>query len=356
MERIKSEYSPGQIQAAGGTEHSPVYQAAKKICEDLARMASYDLAPGRTPSDQDFAEYFLYRNKKGYCMHFATAATLMFRAAGIPARYVEGYIVTDKDYVSSDMAEIYDRNAHAWTEIYVAPYGWVPIETTPGFSGDSIAPPEYNTSRPEESAESSEASEAASEVSEGEASSEPLSSAEASAAQPLPSSQTDSGGTGESSDVIPPEEKLSPAAVKGLAASGTIVGVLLLLAGILWLRRRLALNRRKREYAGPDSRQAALAVYRHVERLLAFAGQEPGNETPREFAARLEKEWNGLPQGKSLLRVTVAAEEARFGGGRPYSQENLTLLLEYDRALEKRVADGLSLWGRFRYFLLWNLE
>ena len=36
-------------------------------------------------------------SKKGYDVQFATAATLMFRYYGIPARYVEGYLITPKD-------------------------------------------------------------------------------------------------------------------------------------------------------------------------------------------------------------------------------------------------------------------
>lgn len=40
--------------------------------------------------DGDFIENFLTTSKIGHSVHFATAAALMFRYYGIPARYVEG--------------------------------------------------------------------------------------------------------------------------------------------------------------------------------------------------------------------------------------------------------------------------
>ncbi len=43
-------------------------------------------------------EYFLLENQRGYCMHFATAATLLLRTMGVPARYVEGYILSPREF------------------------------------------------------------------------------------------------------------------------------------------------------------------------------------------------------------------------------------------------------------------
>ena len=45
----------------------------------------------------DFTENFLTTSKIGHSVHFATAAALMFRYYGIPARYVEGYLITPQD-------------------------------------------------------------------------------------------------------------------------------------------------------------------------------------------------------------------------------------------------------------------
>jgi transglutaminase-like putative cysteine protease len=119
----------------------------------------YTLRAGSTPSDEDFVNYFLNEQKKGYCVHFASAAVLIFRYLGIPARYVEGYAidadeitenanVENKDYrdfysgynpigesavVSLDVT---DADAHAWVEIYDDINGWHPADVTPASSGD----------------------------------------------------------------------------------------------------------------------------------------------------------------------------------------------------------------------------
>lgn len=104
----------------------------------LAENADYTLKPGMAPLNEDIVEYFLFENKRGYCVHFASAAVLMFRMLGIPSRYVTGYRVNkglfykqeDEDYY----ARISDRYAHAWPEIYIRDKGWIPVEATPSLS------------------------------------------------------------------------------------------------------------------------------------------------------------------------------------------------------------------------------
>lgn len=114
----------------------------------------YTVKPGKTPKRKDFVNYFLLENRKGYCAHYASAATLLFRELGIPARYVEGYaldynqitmgeLVDDADYSEyydgysvlgkTALVEVNatDADAHAWVEIYSEEKGWHPIDVTP---------------------------------------------------------------------------------------------------------------------------------------------------------------------------------------------------------------------------------
>lgn len=114
----------------------------------------YTIRPGKTPRNKDFVNYFLEENKKGYCSYFASAAVLIFRYMGIPARYVEGYaidydqilggeLVEDADYADyydgySEIGEtayvsvnVTDADAHAWVEVYDPVIGWYPVEVTP---------------------------------------------------------------------------------------------------------------------------------------------------------------------------------------------------------------------------------
>ena len=85
------------------------------------------------------------QEKKGYDPQFATLAALLFREAGIPAGYVEGYCITKEDLkaAKADAADYKDGNAltvtvsdwdsHAWVEIYQDGVGWIPVEVTPAY-------------------------------------------------------------------------------------------------------------------------------------------------------------------------------------------------------------------------------
>lgn len=68
---------------------------------------------------------------------------------GIPARYASGYVVFPEDFEKSENADGYeavvtDQRAHAWAEIYLEDFGWVPLEVTPGFAGAGAADGQEN--------------------------------------------------------------------------------------------------------------------------------------------------------------------------------------------------------------------
>ena len=97
----------------------------------------YDIECEAAGEGADELENFLQKGR-GNDMHFATAATLMFRCAGIPARYVEGYYLSPKEMkLYTEMSDIsynvLDSNAHCWVEIYIDEIGWFPVEVIPGF-------------------------------------------------------------------------------------------------------------------------------------------------------------------------------------------------------------------------------
>ena len=84
----------------------------------------------------DFALTFLDGTQSGYDVHYATAAALMFRYYGIPARYVEGYLVTKDDAAqmkSGQTLNVAGNRAHAWVEYYQDGLGWLPFEATPTY-------------------------------------------------------------------------------------------------------------------------------------------------------------------------------------------------------------------------------
>lgn len=111
----------------------------------IANNAEYSLSPGKTPNNRDFVNYFLLENKKGYCTHYATAGVLLARMAGIPARYTAGYVIVGDDFNSNTKNDdgtytimVKDNRRHAWAEIYLDGYGWVPFEFTEGYTQQTI--------------------------------------------------------------------------------------------------------------------------------------------------------------------------------------------------------------------------
>lgn len=139
MEELEN--SGESIRADATGEYAGELNTASIIAQLLERNATYDLRTPRTPSEEDFVTYFLEESHRGYCVHFASAATLLLRTQGIPARYVSGYVTTLSPVFTSGMelytARVLDSNAHAWVEIYLYGYGWYPVEVTPTSTGDT---------------------------------------------------------------------------------------------------------------------------------------------------------------------------------------------------------------------------
>lgn len=111
---------------------------ADEVAAFLSRHYTYSWNLDTIGAGTDPVEYFLTTGKKGYCMHFASAGTLMLRELGVPARYAAGYVVKESAFQANDdgtyTATVIDRNAHAWTEIYLEQIGWVPVEVTAGYA------------------------------------------------------------------------------------------------------------------------------------------------------------------------------------------------------------------------------
>lgn len=111
-------------------EHQTYEQTIAIVQEQLATI-TYNEQPKK--ANTDFVQFLLEESKEGYSVHYATLATLLFRAYGIPARYVEGYILTTED-VSKKEITVTSDSRHAWTEIYIDWLGWMPIEVTPNYA------------------------------------------------------------------------------------------------------------------------------------------------------------------------------------------------------------------------------
>jgi protein-glutamine gamma-glutamyltransferase len=79
----------------------------------------------------DPAASFLFGDLTGYCVHFAYAATYLYRSIGIPARVGVGYSVPAANRAGGSALLIQAVNGHAWPEIYLQDIGWIIVDPAP---------------------------------------------------------------------------------------------------------------------------------------------------------------------------------------------------------------------------------
>lgn len=161
---VTESYDPvtGELISNASFEEINAYRLAlaNEVYAHFIKDFSYTMAPGSTPYNKDYVEYFLTTQKRGFCAHFASSAVMLLRTMGVPARYVEGYCIpatliaddakpvageSTADWYSgpSELSEqgvisleVNDSYAHAWIEIYLEGYGFVPFEVTPADFGN----------------------------------------------------------------------------------------------------------------------------------------------------------------------------------------------------------------------------
>ena len=87
----------------------------------------YTLQPPRLNNNS--LDQFYFNTRAGFCEHYASSFTYLMRAAGIPARMVVGYLGGEFN-LSGNYLSVYQRNAHAWSEVWLPNSGWQRIDPT----------------------------------------------------------------------------------------------------------------------------------------------------------------------------------------------------------------------------------
>ena len=241
----------------------------------------YNASAPQPPEGADPIRYFLMESKQGYSVQFASAAVVMFRMFGLPARYVVGYAAPQSLFTQQEdgswHAILQDDNAHAWAEVYISGQGWTPMEMTPGVLVSAQ---------------------------QADLRTDPL---------PETQGQDTAPAAGESSAnepaaTIVPRSRLVLAALLG--------GCLLAAVVLLVLARRHAMG-----YGRGSCNARVLAVFGSIYRLLVRRGLPP--DTPSdapEFAAFLQSCVPALePQDAEAL--LALAQAAQFGAGTMTEQD-----------------------------------
>ncbi len=122
------------------TENDGVYSAVDHIRSVLGRQTIYTCDAAQLAHGPNALVKFLKGEQGGNAVLYATAAVEALRAKGIPARYVEGYYVSESDIQASanGTVSLSGQNSHAWAEVYFDGVGWLPVDVTPGYYYDAI--------------------------------------------------------------------------------------------------------------------------------------------------------------------------------------------------------------------------
>lgn len=271
---------------------SSTYQQALRL-QDYLRSSrfTYDLGVGPGQSERAL-ERFLFETRRGYCEQFAGAFAAMARSVGIPARVAVGF--TPGEQLAQDTYRVLGLNAHAWPEVFIDGYGWVPFEPTPG---RGIPSAEGYTGVPEQQATA---------AGNATTTTVPDDTATTTAPESLDDLEGDlgvSGGAGGGGDQRWIDQ-----------AKPYFVGLAVLpfvWFGLLSLTRRELRQRRRHRALGAGER--VLVAWREATSSLARAGlpRHPW-ETPDEFASRVGISGRIAPE--AITELAKATTEAVYAG------------------------------------------
>ncbi len=345
----------------------------------LRDNCTYSLITEPLPKGEDFVNHFL-KYKQGSCSHFATTAVMMCRYAGIPARYVEGYIITPYDS-DSDIAPgttitvtVEDTHGHAWVEVYIDGYGWYPMEFTSGYGNVRTAfPTETTVTEPEPVTENEpEVNETTVVQNEGET--DITTDITVTAPQPqeavttVPDEQTDTEATittvpTENAETVTSQkdENNGPQSV-GFGIFGIegekqvdvvydltwVLVVVLVITAIpaTVILRRMIIMSRYRSAVTPVS-QVNTDYKRFCKLLKLMNMPEQGGMSYSEYADELAKRSQFLAEDNAS-RIIGFALKASFGGDSISRDEAHEMRLEVT-SLIKRYYRSLSTFGKFKF-------
>ncbi len=281
-------------------------------------------------NDHDAIDTFL-RVRRGYCQQFAGTYAAMARAVGLPTRVAVGFTPGVNDGTHPDQYVVKGAQAHAWPEVYLGQYGWVPFEPTPGrgapgesnYLGRDVIPGQDTGNSPNVSTTSIPNS---STVTTRPATPQTLPPGKVNTSNPT--AATKQSGT-------------------DLALWSVVIGLVLLAAALIYLiavPSLLAWRRRQRRARAQDpAARVRVAWVESIESLaLLGAGRRP-DETAREFAARAGEQ---VPDESAQLAALADAADAATFGADTIAEPTAEAAEQTTSSVRARVATMVPRWRR----------
>lgn len=256
----------------------------------------------------------------GTAYQYATVAVLTLRRFGIPARYAEGYVISEElasGAAAGETLQVDSSCASAWAEVYQDGIGWIPMAMTPG-SGET---PEGASG----AGEQGDGRQTAGEMQDIPESVEPETPEE------TPQQEPDTG------DSVTIRRSLLRWALLLLS------GILLLLL-LLIVRRRLLLRRKKRRFRKENCGDAAAWIFADTAELLKVLGLDRGNGSMRALCDPARRRF-GEEYAAALQEMIALNEQALFSSRAVGEDGRATALAFRDRTIQK-IRDEIKWWKR----------
>ena len=287
-----------------------VEEAEKQIDRELTQKAVYDTEPGRTPTGEDFAEYFVFESERGFCVHFATAAVLMYRMMGYPARYVEGYAVPASAFSrqadGTYLAVADGTMGHAWCETF-EDGEWTVREHTPASDGS---------------------------------------------ASPGSETQTASDSAlrhGQAGD----QEKAGPGAMRIAGRAALLLAIVGCVIGAFFLQAAVRRKRRLRVLGGRNRTKAVEAIYGTIYDRSRTMGMKESSPLREETCRRMADMWDSIKE-QEMRWLYQLVLESMFNEKRPSAREYRKAMDIY-RKTGAEMYSRLRGWQRWKYKYIWCL-
>ena len=121
-----------RLRARAGSDEAFVQAVLNRFRE---QNYYYTLEPPRLALDS--VDDFLFNTQRGFCEHFASAFTMLARAANIPARVVTGYQGGEFNTMGGYLI-VRQSDAHAWSEVWIEGRGWIRVDPTAAVAPERI--------------------------------------------------------------------------------------------------------------------------------------------------------------------------------------------------------------------------
>lgn len=327
-----------------------IQNAVSQVTDFLKQNYVYTLSPGSTPEGMDFVEYFLTESKRGYCTHYASSAVILLRAMGIPSRYVEGYVVTESDIQSASSGTydyeytIEDTNAHAWVEVYQNGVGWIPFETTPGYSGlNQINLTGENGEWIEGAVPSKSPSSYPLPVSSFSSSSE-QSSSPVSGSSASPSSLSD----------VPESSTADHAQLKlFLVITAMLLFTIGVTVAIILIRRRLTLHGRERRFHSNDINRNAYQIFQYFQSVMDYEGLSNRGISLLKYAKQVSQKYVFIDEDE-MTSLAYLVLKTRYSD-ETISTEELEHISQFTSRTISLIYQSHSFWERLIFKYIHNL-